>query len=241
MKPFKFRASSIGLIMTDAQSIDQSLLTPEMQVIARKTKKTDEEKAILEPFKVASLSAGAKTYCEQIAKEFVYGYTRKVTTKYMEKGIEVEQDSIDLYNLVCFSSLEKNTERRSNDWLTGECDLVDAAKIVDIKSSWSLDTFPVTAESAKESLYEWQGRAYMLLWDKPACEIAHCLVDTPGHLVGYEPVEIHEVGHIQPELRVTRVRYDRDAELERRMQIKAEAAQKLVQALIAQIAEEHAA
>lgn len=239
MKPFKFRASSIGLIMSDAQSIDAALLTPELQVIARKTKKTDEEKALLEPFKVMSLSAGAKTYCEQIAKEFVYGYTRKVTTKYMEKGIDVEQDSIDLYNSVSFTSLEKNTERRSNDWLTGEPDLVDAERIVDIKSSWSLDTFPVTAESAKDTLYEWQGRAYMLLWEKPSCEIAHCLVDTPGHLIGYEEPELHEVSHIQPELRVTRVRYERDADLERRMQIKAEAANRLIQSIVKQIAAEH--
>lgn len=225
--------------MSDAQSIDPSLLPDDLIPLAAKLRKTDEEKAALEPYKVMSLSAGAKTHCEQVAKEFVYGYARTVSSKYMEKGIDVEQDSIDLYNSVCFTSLEKNTERREIEWLTGECDLVAPDKIIDIKSVWSLDTFPVTAQSGHDSLYEWQGRAYMLLWDKPAFEIAYCLVDTPAHLVGYEDPEIHEVSHIQPELRVTRVRYTRDMDLERRMQIKAEAANRLIQSIVKQIAAEH--
>ena len=87
MKAFKFRASSLGRIMTDAQSIDPALLTEDLATISRKTKKTDEEKALLAPLKEQSLSSGAKTYLEQLAKEFVYGYETTVTGKYMEKGL----------------------------------------------------------------------------------------------------------------------------------------------------------
>jgi len=51
MKSFKFRASSLGKIMADAQSIDPELLDEGTAVIARKVKKTDEDKAILAPLK----------------------------------------------------------------------------------------------------------------------------------------------------------------------------------------------
>jgi hypothetical protein len=164
--------------MTDAQAIDPALLTEDLAVISRKTKKSDEEKAMLAPLKEQSLSAGAKTYLDTLAKEFVYSYERTISSKYLEKGLMVENDSIELYNSVFFTSLEKNTERRDNEWITGECDIAAPRKIIDIKSAWSLDTFPATALQAHDADYEWQGRAYMWLWEKPEFEVAWCLVWT---------------------------------------------------------------
>lgn len=108
MRPFKFRASSLGRIMTDAQAIDPALLTEDLAVISRKTKKSDEEKAMLAPLKEQSLSAGAKTYLDTLAKEFVYSYERTISSKYLEKGLMVENDSIELYNSV-FSHRWKRT------------------------------------------------------------------------------------------------------------------------------------
>jgi len=239
MKPFLFRASSLGRIMSDAQSIDPSFLTDELAVISRKKTKSDEEKALLAPLKEKSLSAGAKTYCEQLAKEFVYGYEQTVSSKYMEKGIMVEDESIELYNTVFFKSASKNTERKTNAWITGECDIEQDDRITDIKSAWSLDTFPVTAEQAHDSGYEWQGRAYMMLWDKPMFEVAWCLVDTPSELVGYEDEKMHYVSHLDPALRVTTVRYARDLVLEERIKVKAESANAYIQKIIRDIVEQH--
>lgn len=239
MAPFKFRASSLGRIMTDAQSIDPELLTDELAVIARKTKKTDEEKAILAPLKERSLSAGAKTYLESLAKEFVYGYELNVSSKYLEKGQMVEGDSIDLYNSVFFRSVEKNTERRENEWITGEADIIQPDRITDIKSAWSLATFPATAEQAHDVDYEWQGRAYMWLWQKPSFELAWCLVDTPPDLIGYEDETLHYVSHINPALRVTTKVYTRDLEMEDKIKRKVEAANSYIQRVIRQIVEQH--
>jgi hypothetical protein len=240
LPPFKIRASAIGNIMSDAQSLDVSLLPDDLAEIACKIKKTDAEKALLEPYKVASLSAGAKTFCEQIAGEYVYGYQKVLTGKYLEKGIQVEDRSIELYNSVFFTNHVKNTERRVNEWITGECDIFTGRAIKDIKSAWSLDTFPKTASQAHSALYEWQGRAYMWLWDVDEFELAYCLVDTPDELVGYEDEELHFVEHrIAPHLRVTVCRYQRDAELERRMQIKAKAANKYINEVIADIINQH--
>lgn len=239
MTPFKFRASSLGRIMTDAQSIDPALLDDELAVIARKVKKTDEEKALLAPLKERSLSAGAKTYLDGLAKEFVYGYEKVVSSKYLEKGQLVEGDSIELYNSVFFDTLAKNTERRENEWITGECDLVKPAKIIDIKSAWSLDTFPVTALQAHDPDYEWQGRAYMWLWERPEFEVAWCLVDTPPELIGYEDEALHYVSHLNPALRVTTARYQREAALEDRIKTKVQAANTYIQKAIRDIVEQH--
>uniref|UniRef100_UPI00333FFD1A hypothetical protein n=1 Tax=Castellaniella defragrans TaxID=75697 RepID=UPI00333FFD1A len=237
---FKIRAHEIGRIMSDAQSIDPALLNEETAEIARKTKKTDEEKALLEPLKIASLSSGAKTFCEQAAGEFVYGYECIVTGKYMEKGIQVEDRSIDLYNSVFFTDHRKNAERRENEWVSGECDIVTARRIIDIKSAWSLDTFPKTSAQAHDTIYEWQGRAYMLLWDRPEFEVAWCLVDTPEDLIGYEDEQLHFFEHrLDPQMRVTTRLYQRDPALERRMEIKARAANRYINQVIETIINEH--
>lgn len=235
----KIRAHSLGLIMTEPISIDPALLTEELAAISRKTKKTDEDKAILKPFKDRSLSAGAKSFIADAAKGFVYGYEKKVSSKYLDKGLQVEDEAIDLYCSVAFVDRKKNTERRENEWLSGECDIVSPNRITDIKSSWSLDTFPATADAGRDPIYEWQGRAYMWLWDKPEFEIAYCLVNTPDELIGYEDPELHIVDHINPALRVTSVIYQRDPALEHLIKIKVEAARAYFDKIVHQIAAEH--
>ncbi len=205
----KFRASALSEIMTDPKA------------------------------KTEVLSAGAKTAIEKIAKQFVYGYDETVTSKYMEKGLMVEDASIALYNEVFFTDYRKNTERKTNDWITGECDIFTPGKIIDIKSSWSLQTFPATATAGQDKAYEWQGRAYMWLWGVDEFEVAYCLVNTPDELIGYEQPDIHFVDHITPELRITKVRYTRDKSLEEKIQQRVEDANLYLDSVIKQIASEH--
>ena len=47
----------------------------------------------------------------------------------------MEDTSIDLYNEVHGTLYLKNTERLSNEFITGECDINAEDKIIDIKSS----------------------------------------------------------------------------------------------------------
>lgn len=189
--------------------------------------------------KVEDLSVGAMTYCKQLAKEFVYGFRATVSAKVLEKGIEVEPDSIKLYNDVFFTNYSKNTERRSNEWLCGECDIYTGNKVIDIKSAWSLSTFPALSEDVEDSDYEWQGRAYMMLWDAPEFELAYCMVNTPDHLIGFEDPALHIVDHIPPELRVTRCMYKRDMALEEKIKIKVDAANTYINRIIDRIADDH--
>jgi hypothetical protein len=185
------------------------------------------------------LSVGAKTYITKAAKEFIYGYDEKVANKYMEKGIRCEEESIALFNSVMLTSYEKNTERRENEWITGEADIVATHKIIDIKTSWCLTTFPVLAEQGEDKGYEWQLRAYMMLWDKPYAEIAYCLVNTPDDLIGWEAPSLHLVDHIPRDLRVTVVHYERDAELEEKIKVKVAAAREYYTQVIHQITNQH--
>lgn len=199
-------------------------------------------KIMTEPKKGETVSAGAKTYLMNLAKQGVYGYTEEISSKYMEKGIIVEPEAIELYNSVRFEALQKNTERREDEYITGECDLVvPNVRGIDIKSSWSLSTFPVVSEDCDDSGYEWQARGYMRLWDVPEWEIAYCMVSTPEDLIGYEQPELHIVDHIPAHMRVTSITYRRDMEKEARIVERCAAAQAYYKSAVARIIETHGA
>lgn len=209
MNPIKFRASSLSEIMTDPKGKDEIL------------------------------SVGAKTAITKIAKEIIYGYDEQFSSKYTEKGTRVEDESIDLLGSVLLKSFVKNKERKTNDWITGEADIVTEDSIIDIKSSWSLATFPVLADQGKDKGYEMQLRAYMWLWDKPKATIAYCLVSTPEDLMKWEEQSLHSVDHIIPELRVTLVHYERDQEIEEKIKFKVEAARQYFKEICREIGKQH--
>ena len=189
--------------------------------------------------KKETLSVGAKTYLKSIARELIYGFKQEVNTKGMRKGIECEDDSIALLNTVYFKNYKKNTRRINTDCLSGECDIEDKDDGIDIKTSWSLATFPCLAEDAHDKDYEWQVRAYMHLYNKQRWSVAFCMVNTPEELRKYEQEELHVVDHIDPRLRVTSVMYERDMLIEEKMLEKCYAAQRYIEQIKARILEEH--
>lgn len=160
------------------------------------------------------LSETAKSYIKQMAKEDFLGYSSELSNKYLEKGIQCESQSIELLNSVLFTSYEKNAERRSNDFLTGEPDIITEDLIIDIKTSWSLDTFPMLVEDVNLKDYEMQLRGYMMLFNVDKAMLAYCMVDTPEHLRSYESEELHMVSHIDPTKRVTMLTIERDEKIE---------------------------
>ena len=161
----------------------------------------------------------AKGYIIQKAKEDFFEYRSELNNKYITKGLAQEQDSIDLLNLVRLEDYKKNDERVENEWLTGCCDIITETSIIDIKTSWSLDTFPATNYELKDlSDYEWQGRAYMWLYDMPSFELCYVMVTTAPEIMGdYENGALHYVDHIAPEKRITSITFTRDKEIEIQM------------------------
>ena len=186
----KWRASQIGKLMTTSRS------------------KTD------------VLSQTAKSYIEQLAKEDFFGYTSPLVNRYLDKGINQELESINLLNSVRFENYEKNDQRIENEFLTGECDIITNDSIIDIKTSWSLDTFPELPEDIDSNSkdYEWQGRAYMMLFNRFEFELVFCMVSTwDEFLTQYDDKALHKVDHIDPRKRITSITFERDPELENQM------------------------
>lgn len=172
------------------------------------------------------LSVGAKTAIRRLAAQEILGIDFEIGSKQIEKGVEVEPEAIALLNRVRGLSLAKNTERRNDGFITGECDLFDkpARHGYDTKASWSAATFPLVAIDAIDSGYEWQARGYMKLWDAQRWTVAYCLINTPERLIGYEPISMHTFDHIPEHMRVTTWTIERDAEKEAAMVEKVKAA-----------------
>ena len=210
----KFRCSSLGKLMTEPRSKSEGVL-----------------------------SVGAKTYIRELAAQEIFGVDFVVSSKQMEKGIEAEGDSIDLLNSVRGLSLVKNTERRSNEFITGECDLFDAGtkRGHDIKTSWSIATFPITVADCEDKLYEWQMRGYMALWDADEWEVNYCLVDTPERLIAFEPMDLHVVSHLPEWMRVTTWTVKRDIEKEAAIYEKVKAANEYLKLVISEFDQTHTA
>lgn len=212
MREVKFRCSSIGRLMTEPKTI-----------------------------KEGPLSVGAKTYIRELAAQEIFGVEFEVSSKEMEKGILVEPDAIALLNRVRGLDLTKNTERRSNAWITGECDLFNATARMghDLKCSWSVKTFPIAAVDCEDKLYEWQMRGYMALWDADEWSVDYALIDTPEHLIGFEPLQMHVVSHIPEHMRLTSWAIKRDADKEAAIFAKVEAARTYYAQVIAEFDRTH--
>jgi len=204
----KVRCSSLGKIMTKSRSKDQPL------------------------------SKTAQSYIKEIAKQDFYGYEATLDNKYLDKGRTVEDEAIQLYNDVFFTMFQKHEGRVENDYLTGECDVlsVDLDKIIDIKSSWSLETFPALPEDINNNEYEWQLRGYMMLYGAMSAELAYCMVSTPDDLLkDWESDAIHKVDHIDPCQRVTVVEFQRDLQKEEEIKTQCKLAQEYYNDYIAEL------
>ncbi|MCU4501518.1 hypothetical protein KTI59_15785 [Acinetobacter radioresistens] len=181
-----------------------------------------------------TLADGAMTFLEELASQVALDWEKDLDLRMIEKGRIVEDEAIQLYNDVNFTNYVKNTERKSTDLITGECDIDDPENslIIDIKSSWSKATHPYVLHLGGKKGYEWQLRAYMHLWNRNKAQLAYCLVDTPYELLGYEDEKLHEVSHIDMALRVTMLDLERDAIKEKQMLAKAKTAKYVLAELL---------
>lgn len=137
------------------------------------------------------LPSGAKTYCKNWLKQSVAMYNRRIeiSSKYTEKGLIVEDHAIDyIAERLNLGFLMKNETRKENDYLTGCCDVDVPAKslIIDNKSSWDFDTFPVFETKCPSKGYEDQGQAYMELYDRDHFWLVYTLMDTPINIIDRE-------------------------------------------------------
>jgi len=154
------RSSSVGYLMTEPQS------------------KADKEAGLL--------SKTAQKHLIEVYIAEKYGRVKDIQTKQMKKGVEAEDDSIQLLNKYWNVSYSKNQERFKNDFISGHPDIITDNKVVDIKSSYDLWTFLGNIPDKLDNLYYWQLQAYMWLTGATHGHIAYCLVNTPFGIIEQE-------------------------------------------------------
>ncbi len=191
-------------------------------------------------------SETAKTAMLEEARERLFGVRQSLDdVRCIQKGRACEDEGVQLYNDVFLYDLKKlpTDGRRNNGIITGEPDLVAASsrKGVDIKIAWSLLTFPLNADQADKSSYEWQARGYMCLFDLPEWEIAYCAIDTPLDILRpYDDPAIHIIDTAIPSHhRITVASYKRDMAIEKEFLEKCEKANLWIENAVKQFAHEH--
>ncbi len=128
------------------------------------------------------LSATTKNYLQDLYREQYFKRNKAIATKYTDKGIRCEENSLTLYTETQKNLLLKNKVRYNNEFITGEPDNTQGL-IRDIKTSWDFTTFPLFDTEVPNKDYYWQLQGYMMLTDTDKAELIYCLVDTPIKLI----------------------------------------------------------
>jgi len=162
------------------------------------------------------LSTGCTTYLKEWYAEEKYGGRQDIQSKYTTKGHLCEDEAIGVIEEMYGEFGEimaKNEERRDNGWITGEADVVSSI-IYDAKCPWDGKTFLDSVCAPHSTLYVWQMRGYMFLWDKPEAKVCYVLLDTPEDANYGEEVVF---SHIPVEERFYSFSVTRDEEIEKKI------------------------
>lgn len=201
-----FRCSSLGHIMVDAkgksnrQKYDEAMAKlSDTETAISETKNKDTKtfaKLIdtqvklnelldkLEDVKdFPHLSESCKTFLCDLYVVLKYGRTEDIKSKYLEKGLRLEEDAITLYSLVEKTFYKKNKVRERNEWIEGEVDIFAKDFVGDTKANWGLFQFTRTAAKPTKLLYVWQIKGYCWLFKKKLGKLIYCLLNTPEHLI----------------------------------------------------------
>ena len=177
---FICRASAAGMLMTEPK------------------KKTD------------TISKTTISYLNDWMKEQIYGYSKNVSTKQIEKGIEYEDAAIEAVIDWCdLPFVIKNEQRFNDEWFTGEPDLLTEDKVIDIKNSWDFSTFPLFDEEIPTENYMYQVQVYMYLTGRKKASVIYVLLTTPE--TKFEPEITYD--HVDTKFRYKVFDFDYDSEI----------------------------
>lgn len=113
-----------------------------------------------------------------------FNYTRGTQLK----GTQLENEAIELLSRHDKSKYIKCDVSAENDYLLGRCDVLYEAgnKIVEVKTSWNVNTIMQQEAIGLSSKIWWQAQGYLDVYDKDICEVSFVLVNTPPHLIAQE-------------------------------------------------------
>lgn len=187
---WKCRCHALGNIMTAGKSSITEKQLAQITEFNGKPKLTEKQNAellrLIKKRDNPELSATCKSYLIECYVTAVYGREKDVYSKYMEKGLSVEEDSITLYSLYKKEFFKKNEERLSNAFIEGCPDIRQPKHVRDIKSSWDIFTFFNSRLGNIDPKYDWQLTGYIWLDGAESGTLAYCLIDTPEALINKE-------------------------------------------------------
>lgn len=159
IKEFKIRASAVSQIMTNPRS------------------------------KSETISQTCKSYLDQWVKEHIYSTRKSISSKYLTKGIDVEDLAIEYYAEEReLGFVLKNIEHFENEFMTGTPDLLLTDSVLEFKSSWDCFTFPLF-DVEPDKGYVMQSQIYMHLTGRKKAKLIYTLQNTPDELVWDDPVD----------------------------------------------------
>jgi len=139
-------------------------------------------KVMTDSRKKGEMGETCKSYLKELYRESEYGIRKEVVSKYIDKGLMVEDSAIALYSTKYDGFYTKNDEWFKNEFISGTPDIVSENEVIDIKSSWNLFTMPFKDEEINKGYY-YQLMGYMALTGLKKAKLAYCLIDTPPQLV----------------------------------------------------------
>lgn len=195
MQNFKIRASACSQIMTGTIGLTQSQKKELAELVDRDSdpnQKPLTANMIAKMEKLEELSnsfelpEGVKTFCENWVKEQIYRRKKQFSNKYTEKGLIVEDNSLDFVaEHLKLGMLIKNEDSFEDENMTGTPDAVANDFIIDVKNSWDCFTFPLFEDKINAS-YFWQGQVYMHLTGRKKFKLVYTLMNTPVNLIERE-------------------------------------------------------
>ena len=187
---FKCRCSAIGTIMTGTIGLTEKQ-AERLAFLQSKEKLTDNQRAEILDLQQKDankeLPKTVKSYCELWLKEQLYGRKHEFSTKYTQKGLINEDESIDMIGRkIGMVGISKNEQFYENEYICGTPDVNLFNVIIDAKTSWSWETFPLFATEIPNDDYYWQGQGYMELTGAERFILAYTLTDTPANIIERE-------------------------------------------------------
>jgi len=192
-----FRASCNGEILTPGNGeITDNQLETLNDLIAKSKVKDLTEKQDIELKKLLNKKENptlSNTCIKRLLKMYaleVHSREETVYSKYMTKGVKVEESSLTLYSRVMKKAFFKNEIHLTNRYVQGtpdagsEEDIRESEEIIDIKSCWSILSFLNAMFDDINKTYEAQGDSYLALLPKAKrFRLAYCLENSPAQTI----------------------------------------------------------
>lgn len=199
---FKCRCSAIGLMMSnskDSPPITEKQLE-ELADLEKKPTLTDKQKEKLAELLVKKENSKSLVLSETCIGYLMEWYAEKTANKlavdreFMEidavnKGLLQENESLLLLSTVDDYFYEKNEERLSNEYLTGEIDthkgddIRNAEAVLDVKSVWDYPTYLKQRIAKLQPNYDKQMKGYGDICNTGELYVVKCLVNMPDLMI----------------------------------------------------------